>query len=79
MPTNIKHKKKIPQKYVNNFCEKIIKKKIYTKDNLFKILDSLEIMELISSFERKFKIKFNMIKLLNKKKLDLLDLKKLLE
>ena len=70
---------KTEQKIINDFCEKITKKKIHTKDNLFKILDSLEIMTLISSLERRFKIKFNMIKLLNKKKLDLLDIKNLLQ
>jgi acyl carrier protein len=70
---------KTEQKIINDFCEKITKKKIHTKDNLFKILDSLEIMTLISSLEHRFKIKFNMIKLLNKKKLDLLDIKNLLQ
>lgn len=70
---------KIEQKVINDFCEKITKKKIHTKDNLFKILDSLEIMTLISSLEHRFKIKFNMIKLLNKKKIDLLDIKNLLQ
>ena len=70
---------KTEQKTINDFCEKITKKKIHTKDNLFKILDSLEIMTLISSLEHRFKIKFNMIKLLNKKKLDLLDIKNLLQ
>ena len=75
---NIK-KNKIEQKEINDFCEKITKKKIHTKDNLFKILDSLEIMTLISSLEHKFKIKFNMIKVLNKKKLDLLDIKNILQ
>jgi len=76
---NIINKKKIEQKVINDFCEKITKKKIHTKDNLFKVLDSLEIMTLISSLENRFKIKFNMIKLLNKKKLVLLDIKKLLQ
>ena len=76
---NITNKNKITQKTINEFCEKIIKKKIHANDNLFKILDSLEIMTLISSFERRFRIKFNMIKLLNKKKLDLLDIKNLLQ
>jgi acyl carrier protein len=70
---------KTEQKTINDFCEKITKKKIHTKDNLFKILDSLEIMTLISSLEHRFKIKFNMIKLLNRKKLDLLDIKNLLQ
>lgn len=73
------NKIKIEQKAINDFCEKVIKKKIHTRDNLFKILDSLEIMTLISSLEHRFKIKFNMIKLLNKKKLDLLDIKNLLQ
>jgi acyl carrier protein len=73
------NKNKIEQKAINDFCEKITKKKIQTKDDLFKVLDSLEIMTLISSLEHKFKIKFNMIKLLNKKKLDLLDIKNLLQ
>ena len=73
------NKNNIEQKTINNFCEKITKKKINYKVNLFKILDSLEIMTLISSLEYRFKIKFNMIKLLNKKKLDLLDIKKLLQ
>lgn len=73
------NKSKIEQKVINDFCAKITKKKIHAKDNLFKILDSLEIMTLISSLEDRFKIKFNMIKLLNKKKLDLLDIKNLLQ
>ena len=73
------NKNNVEQKTINNFCEKITKKKIHSKDNLFKILDSLEIMTLITSLEYRFKIKFNMIKLLNKKKLDLLDIKKLLQ
>jgi acyl carrier protein len=76
---NIINKNKIEQKVINDFCKKITKKKIHTKDNLFKVLDSLEIMTLISSLEHRFKIKFNIIKLLNKKKLDLLDIKKLLQ
>ena len=70
---------KFTQKAVNDFCQKIIKKKIYENEDLFKILDSLEIMELISAIEKKFQIKFNIIKLLNRKKLDLKDIKKLLK
>ena len=76
---NSRKRNKIEQKEINDFCEKITKKKIHAKDNLFKILDSLEIMTLISSLEHRFKIKINMIKVLNKKKLDLLDIKIILQ
>jgi|TARA_B110000196_G_C20784368_1_gene492556 acyl carrier protein len=54
-----------------SFGSKITKKKINKKDDLFKLLDSLEIMMFLSAVEKKFKIKFDYIKLLNNNKLDL--------
>jgi len=54
-----------------SFSSKITKKKINKKDDLFKLLDSLEIMMLISAVEKNFKIKLDLIKLLNNNKLDL--------
>ena len=54
-----------------SFSSKITKKKINKKDYLFKLLDSLEIMMLISAVEKNFKIKLDLIKLLNNNKLDL--------
>ena len=46
-------------------------KKLKADDNLFQLLDSLEIMNLLSSIEKKYKKKLNMEKILNKDKLDL--------
>lgn len=63
--------KKITIKNLQVFCNKVTKKKINKNDNLFKLLDSLEIMMLLSSVEKSFKIKLNMIKILNREKLDI--------
>jgi acyl carrier protein len=49
--------KKITMKILQSHCNKITKKKINKNDNLFKLLDSLEIMTLLSSVEKKFEIK----------------------
>jgi|TARA_B100000959_G_C14439585_1_gene402138 acyl carrier protein len=46
-------------------------KKLKADDNLFQLLDSLEIMNLLSSIEKKYKKKLNMEKILNKDRLDL--------
>jgi acyl carrier protein len=58
-------------KILQVYCNKITKKKINKNDNLFKLLDSLEIMTLLSSVEKNFKIKLNIIKILNREKLDI--------
>jgi acyl carrier protein len=63
--------KKITMKILQVYCNKITKKKINQNDNLFKLLDSLEIMTLLSSVEKNFKIKLNIIKILNREKLDI--------
>ena len=63
--------KKITMKILQVHCNKITKKKINKNDNLFKLLDSLEIMTLLSSVEKNFKIKLNIIKILNREKLDI--------
>lgn len=63
--------KKITMKILQVYCNKITKKKINKNDNLFKLLDSLEIMTLLSSVEKNFKIKLNIIKILNREKLDI--------
>jgi acyl carrier protein len=63
--------KKITMKILQIHCNKITKKKINKNDNLFKLLDSLEIMTLLSSVENKFKVKLNIIKILNREKLDI--------
>jgi len=63
--------KKISIDALVSFSSKITKKKINKKDDLFKLLDSLEIMMLISAVEKNFKIKLDLIKLLNNNKLDL--------
>jgi acyl carrier protein len=63
--------KKITMKILLVYCNKITKKKINKNDNLFKLLDSLEIMTLLSSVEKNFKIKLNIIKILNREKLDI--------
>ena len=62
--------KKISISKIAGFSSEILKKKISEKENLFKVLDSLEIMMLLSAIEKKFKLKIDMIKILNKKKLD---------
>ena len=61
--------KKISIDSLVSFSSKITKKKINKKDNLFKLLDSLEIMMLLSAVEKNFKIKLDLIKLLNNNKL----------
>ena len=63
--------KKITMKILQVYCNKITKKKINKNDNLFKLLDSLEIMTLLSSVEKNFKVKLNIIKILNREKLDI--------
>ena len=63
--------KKISIKTLRNFSSKVTKKKLTEKDDLFKILDSLEIMTLLLAVENNFKVKLDMIKLLNNNKLDL--------
>ena len=61
--------KKISIDALVSFSSKATKKKITKKDNLFKLLDSLEIMILLSAVEKNFKIKLDMIKVLNNNKL----------
>lgn len=63
--------KKISIKNLITFSSKFIKKEVNEKDDLFKLLDSLEIMTLLSAIEKNFRVKINIIKLLNNKKLDL--------
>ena len=62
--------KKISINNIADFASNILKKKINEQENLFKVLDSLEIMTLLSGIEKEFKLKVDMIKILNKKKLD---------
>ena len=61
--------KKISIDQLVSFSSKTTKKKITKKDDLFKLLDSLEIMTFLSAVEKNFKIKLDMIKLLNNNKL----------
>ena len=63
--------KNITMKTLQDHCNKITKKKINKNDDLFQLLDSLEIMTLLSSVEKNFKIKLNIIKILNREKLDI--------
>lgn len=63
--------KKITMKTLQKHCNETAKKKINKNDNLFEVLDSLEIMTLLSSMEKKFKVKLNIIKILNREKLDI--------
>jgi len=62
--------KKISINNIADFASNILKKKINEQENLFKVLDSLEIMTLLSGIEKEFKLKVDMLKILNKKKLD---------
>ena len=62
--------KRISMSNIADFAFIILKKKINEKENLFKVLDSLEIMMLLSGIEKKFKLSLDMVKILNKKKLD---------
>lgn len=64
--------KKIAMKTLQNHCNKITKKKINKNDDLLKLLDSLEVMTLLSSVEKKFGVKLNIIKILNREKLNIL-------
>ena len=63
--------KKIAMKTLQKLCKETTKKKINKNDNLFELLDSLEIMTLLSSVEKEFKVKLNIIKILNREKLDI--------
>lgn len=63
--------KKNSIKNLITFSSKFIKKEVNEKDDLYKLLDSLEIMTLLSAIEKNFRVKINIIKLLNNKKLDL--------
>ena len=61
--------KKISIDALVDFSSKTTKKKITKKDDLFELLDSLEIMTLLSNVEKNFKIELDLLKLLNSKKL----------
>lgn len=61
---------------INIIANKICNRKIKSKDNLFNIMDSLQIMSLLASLENKYKKKFKMEKILNKEKLDIAYLSK---
>lgn len=61
--------KKITTENLKNFYFKINKKKINENDDVFKKLDSMEIMIFLSEIEKNFKVKLDMIKILNQKKL----------
>lgn len=63
--------KKITTENLKNFYFKINKKKINENDDVFKNLDSMEIMIFLSEIEKNFKVKLDIIKILNRKKLSL--------
>ncbi len=58
-------------KNLEDFCFQCTKKKINKNQDLFSILDSLELMSLLTSLEKKCKIKLDMTKIFNKKVVNL--------
>tara|TARA_B100000941_G_C28316858_1_gene454443 strand:+ start:296 stop:514 length:219 start_codon:yes stop_codon:yes gene_type:complete len=58
-------------KNLEDFCFQCTKKKINKNQDLFSILDSLELMSLLTSLEKRCKIKLDMTKIFNKKVVNL--------
>ena len=58
-------------KNLEDICFQCTKKKINKNQDLFSILDSLELMSLLTSSEKKCKIKLDMTKIFNKKVVNL--------
>ena len=58
-------------KNLEDFCFQCNKKKINKNQDLFSILDSLELMSLLTSLEKRCKIKLDMTKIFNKKVVNL--------
>lgn len=54
-------------KNLEEFCYQCTKKKIDKNQDLFSILDSLELMSFLTSLEKKNKVKIDMVKIFNKK------------
>ena len=68
---DIKNKKKIIEE-LSILCFKLSGKKVKSDDNLFDILDSLDLMTFISAIDKKFQKKLKKSQLLNKDKLSIL-------
>ena len=64
-------KKNITIKNLEEFCFKLTKKKINKNQDLFSLLDSLELMSLLTTFEKKYATKIDMVKVFNKNSLNL--------
>lgn len=64
-------KNKKTMKDLENVLKVSTQKKIKSSENLDYYLDSLEYMTLLSNIEKKFKVKLNFSKILNKKKVNL--------
>ena len=64
-------KKNITIKNLEEFCFKVTKKKINKNQDLFSLLDSLELMSLLTTFEKKYATKIDMVKVFNKNSLNL--------
>ena len=64
-------KKTITIKNLEEFCFKVTKKKINKNQDLFSLLDSLELMSLLTTFEKKYATKIDMVKIFNKNSLNL--------
>lgn len=58
-------------KNLEEFCFQCTKKKIDKNQDLFSILDSLELMSFLTSLEKRCKIKLDMTKIFNKKVVNL--------
>tara|TARA_B100001057_G_scaffold499882_1_gene612311 strand:- start:1992 stop:2210 length:219 start_codon:yes stop_codon:yes gene_type:complete len=58
-------------KNLEEFCHKNTKKKIDKNQDLFSILDSLELMSFLTSLEKECNIKINMIKIFSRKTVNL--------
>lgn len=67
----MKNKKIIINKLVD-IANEICQEKIKPNDDLFLKMDSLNLMNFISDVEKKFKKKFKIEKLLDRKKLDII-------
>ena len=70
---------KTQNKSLIDIVRDITGKKLNLGDDLFITLDSLEIMNLFSDLEKKYKKKINLLKILNKKKITIKFLKKYLD
>ena len=69
---------KTQKKSLIDIVRNITGKKLNLGDDLFTALDSLEIMNLFTSLEKKYKKKLNLLKILNKKKITIQFLKRYL-